>query len=40
MKQFFKIMMDDYKAEGFSRSECIKYGIIAPVIYILITAII
>lgn len=40
MKAFFEIMMRDYQSEGFSRSEWVKYGIIAPLLYVLITAIV
>jgi len=39
MKAFFEIMMADYRSEGFSRAEWVKYGIIAPIIYILILSI-
>ena len=39
MKAFFVIMMRDYQSEGFSRSEWVKYRIIAPIIYILILSI-
>ena len=28
MKAFFEIMMADYRSEGFSRAEWVKYGII------------
>lgn len=40
MKAFFEIMMRDYQGEGFSRAEWVKYGIIAPLLYVLITAIV
>ena len=40
MKTFFEIMMADYRSEGFSRTEWVKYGVIAPLFYILITAIV
>ena len=36
MKAFFEIMMADYRSEGFSRAEWVKYGIIAPIVSILI----
>ena len=39
MKQFLKIMLNDLKAENFSRSELIKYGIIGPLVLLLITII-
>ena len=40
MKAFFEIMMADYRSEGFSRAEWVKYGIITPIVYVLITAIV
>lgn len=40
MKAFFEIMKQDYKAEGFSLAEWVKFGIIAPLLYVLITAIV
>ena len=40
MKAFFEIMMADYKAEGFSRAEWVKFGIIAPIVYVLIIALV
>ena len=40
MKAFFDLMMADYRSEGFSRAEWVKYGIIAPLLYVLITAIV
>jgi len=40
MKAFFEIMKADYQSEGFSRAEWVKYGIIAPLLYVLITAIV
>jgi len=36
MKAFFEIMMRDYQSEGFSRAEWVKYGIIAPLLLIII----
>ena len=36
MKAFFEIMMADYRNEGFSRAEWVKFGIIAPIVLILI----
>ena len=36
MKAFFEIMMADYRSEGFSRAEWVKFGIIAPIVLILI----
>jgi len=36
MKAFFEIMMADYRSEGFSRAEWVKYGIIAPLLLIII----
>ena len=36
MKAFFEIMMADYRSEGFSRADWVKYGIIAPIVLILI----
>ena len=40
MKAFFEIMMADYRSEVFSRADWVKYGIIAPIVYVLITAIV
>ena len=40
MKAFFEIMMADYRSEGFSRADWVKYGIIAPIIYVILTAIV
>lgn len=40
MKAFFEIMMADYRSECFSRADWVKYGIIAPIVYVLITAIV
>ena len=40
MKAFFEIMMADYRSEGFSRAEWVKFGIIATLLYVLITAIV
>jgi hypothetical protein len=40
MKAFFEIMKQDYKAEGFSLGEWVKYGIIAPIVYVLIIALV
>lgn len=36
MKAFFEIMMADYRSEGFSRADWVKYGIIAPTLLIII----
>jgi hypothetical protein len=36
MKAFFEIMMADYRSEGFSRAEWVKYGIIAPIVLVLL----
>ena len=36
MKAFFEIMMQDYKAEGFSLSEWVIFGIVAPLVLVLI----
>ena len=36
MKAFFEIMKQDYKAEGFSLGEWVKYGIVAPLVLILL----
>ena len=33
-------IIEDYKREQFTAKEWVKYGIIAPIVYILITAII
>jgi hypothetical protein len=40
MKAFFEIMMADYRSESFSRAEWVKYGIIAPIVYVLIIALV
>ena len=40
MKAFFDIMMADYRSEGFSRAEWVKHGIIAPIVYVILTAIV
>ena len=36
MKEFIEIMRRDYEAEGFSRNEWIIYGIIAPLVMVII----
>jgi hypothetical protein len=36
MKAFFEIMRADYRSEGFSRAEWVKFGFIAPIVLILI----
>jgi len=36
MKAFFEIMMADYRSEGFSRAEWVKFGIIAPIVLVLL----
>ena len=36
MKAFYEIMMQDYKAEGFSLGEWVKYGVVAPLVFILL----
>ena len=38
MKAFFEIMMADYRSEGFSRAEWVKFGIIAPIVLVLLCA--
>jgi hypothetical protein len=40
MKQFVNMILNDYRAEGFTRKEYIIYGIIAPVIFVILTAIV
>jgi len=40
MKQFFNMILNDYRAEGFSRKDFIKYGIIYPLAFILILGIV
>ena len=36
MKAFFEIMMQDYRSDGFSLGEWVKYGIVAPLVLILL----
>lgn len=36
MKKFFEEMLKDYQEDGFSRRDWIVYGIIAPVVLILV----
>ena len=36
MKAFFEIMKQDYKAEGFSLVEWVVYGVVAPLVLILL----
>jgi hypothetical protein len=36
MKAFFEIMMADYRSEGFSRAEWVKFGVIAPIVLVLL----
>ena len=36
MKQLINIILADYRKEGFTRREYVKYGIIAPIIYIIV----
>ena len=36
MKAFFEIMMQDYKAEGFSLGEWVVYGVVAPLVLIIL----
>ena len=40
MKAFFEIMMADYRSEGFSRAEWVKFGIIAPILFVIFLAIV
>ena len=40
MKAFFEIMKQDYKAEGFSLSEWVIFGIVAPLVFVLICGIV
>lgn len=39
MKTLFDIIMEDYRREGFSLSDWIKYGVIGPILFILLTSI-
>ena len=39
MKAFFEIMKQDYKAEGFSLSELVVYGVVAPLVLIILCGI-
>lgn len=39
MKQFLNIMLNDLREENFTKSELIKYGIIGPLVLLLITII-
>ena len=39
MKAFFEIMKQDYKAEGFSLGEWVKYGVVAPLVLIILCGI-
>ena len=36
MKAFFEIMKQDYKEEGFSLGEWVVYGVVAPLVLILL----
>ena len=36
MKAFFEILIADYKAEGFSRAEWVIYGVVAPLVLVII----
>ena len=36
MKAFFEILKQDYKAEGFSLGEWVVYGVVAPLVLILL----
>lgn len=36
MKQLIQLIREDYRKEGFTRREYVKYGIIAPIIYIIV----
>jgi hypothetical protein len=38
--ELLRIILDDYRKEGFTRREYVKYGIIAPVIFVILTAIV
>lgn len=39
MKQFFDIMAKDILSENFTQREYVVYGIIAPIAFVIITAI-
>lgn len=39
MKEFINIMMKDYQKENFTKKDYVIYGIIAPVVLILILCI-
>jgi hypothetical protein len=39
MKQLINIIREDYRKEGFTRKEYIRYGILAPIAYIIIVII-
>lgn len=36
MKQLIKTILNDYKAEGFTRKDYIIYGVLAPIAYLII----
>ena len=36
MKQLINLIREDFRSEGFTRREYVKYGIIAPIIYIIV----
>ncbi len=39
MKDFFNIMFEDLKQEGFSKKEVVIYGVVVPVVGILVIGI-
>ena len=36
MKEFFNVMFEDMKQEGFTKKEVVIYGVVVPVVIILI----
>jgi len=39
MKYLINVIREDYRKEGFTRKEYIRYGILAPIAYIIIVII-
>jgi hypothetical protein len=39
MKHIINIILEDFRKEGFTRKEYIRYGILAPITYIIIVII-
>lgn len=39
MKEFIKVICDDYKEEQFTKREYVKYGIVVPVVMLAVFAV-